>query len=125
MGLALGVAMTSASCGEQIELVVVNRSDTPIAFLPGMVVGPCSEVGYTDAQIKAAQDAYQVALDADDASWIPPGAVQFERGIAGQRIGAPKPQTLIISGALEPNVVDGNVAASQLPACGGPPIGIE
>jgi hypothetical protein len=125
IALAFGTAISSTSCAEQVEVVVFNRSDASIAFLPGMVVGPCAEGRYTERQIEAAQDAYMTAFMNDDESWIPAGARQFERGLVGRRIGAPEPQIVIISGTAEPAVFDGTVPAGQIPDCGGAPVGIE
>lgn len=103
----------------------MNQSDTAIAFLPGMVVGPCAEGRYTKQQIEAAQDEYMTAFMDDDGSWIPAGAKQFERGLVGRRIDAPTPQIVIISGKAEPAVFDGSVPGEEVPDCGGEPVGIE
>ena len=103
-------------------LVIVNRSDTTIALLPGMVIPPCSQVGYTEAHIDAAFEAFTGAY-LDDDSWIPPGAVRFTREFPPNREG--DPQTVIISGAEEPRVVDGAVPQEALVPCGGAPVGIS
>lgn len=126
MGAALLVlALVVGACGPAYALVVVNRSDTTIALLPGMIIPPCSQAGYTAAQIDAAQEAFTTAFMDDDDSWIPDGATQFTRGFEPQRIGAPDPQTVIVSGSAEPRVIDGSVPAEALPDCGGAPLGIS
>ena len=94
-------------------------------MLPGIVVPACSRSAYTKAQVSAAQDAFTTAFANGDQSWIPADAVQFTSGTPGQRIGAAKPQTIIVSGTAPISVVDGPVPDDALPACGGAPIGVN
>lgn len=113
---------TAAPQAPASPLVIVNRSDTTIAVLPGMVIPPCSQVGYTEDQIDAAFEAFTGAF-LDDDSWIPPGAVRFTREFPPHREG--DPQTVIVSGSENPRVVDGVVTEEALPDCGGAPLGIS
>jgi hypothetical protein len=121
----MGLVGLVSSCGTPDELVIVNRSDQTLAILPGIVVPPCSQAGYTASEIATAKDSFTKMFLDDDASWIPADAIQVTRGWAPQRIGAPDPQTVIISGSVDPRVIDGPVADNELPACGGAPLGVS
>jgi hypothetical protein len=120
----IGLIWLVASCGPAFELVIINRSDTPLALAPGVIIQGCSEAGLTAAEVeRASRELTQVMVSGDE-SWIPVGAMQLP-GPPGQRIGAPKPQTLVISGTVGPRVFDGPVPEQDLPPCGGAALGIE
>lgn len=119
------LAVLLGGCGPTHVLVLVNRSDSTIAFYPEVVVPACSSMGLSEEQLRVAKDAFLEALGNDDQSWIPAGAKQFTAGVAPRPLGAPDPQTVIVSGTDVPRSVDGVVLESELPACGGEPVGID
>jgi hypothetical protein len=123
--LAFAFAVAIGACSPSYALVIVNRSDTTIAVMPGMIIPSCSQAGFTAIQLRADQDALTSTLLDGDSSWVPEGAIQFDNAWEPQRIGAPDPQIVVISGIDMPRVFDGAAPADALPACGGTPVGIS
>ena len=123
-GLTL-VAASVAACGQGPDVVLVNRSAATLAFAPGIVVDPCASAAYQKTALAAAgKDLVErmMSLDEnDDFAWVPADAVFVEGGIPGQRIGAPKPMYLVISGAKLPYVENGSIPDGTLPPFGGEP----
>lgn len=112
-------------CGPTHALVLVNRSDTTIAFYPQVVVPACSSLSLSDDQLRVAKDALLEAIGNDDQSWIPAGAKEFRIGVAPRPLEAPDPQTIVVSGTEAPRSIDGFVMESELPDCGGEPVGVS
>lgn len=103
----------------------MNRSGRDVAFYPEVVVPSCSSLSLTGAQTEAGRQALDAWLhDPESPSWGPGNPVRFERGIVGRPIGAAKPTVIVVSSTAEPQVFDGFVP-SELPPCGGEPVGIE
>jgi hypothetical protein len=121
--VALAAVATGACSGTNDELLVINRSGRPIALWPGVTVGSCEQLAMTREQITAANERWSDAFIAGE-DWVPPGALQFTRGMGGAPIGAPDPMVVVISSEAEPQIAHGAVPP-DLPACGGDPVGIE
>ena len=122
--LALAVFLTLAACSPTSSgppvLIFHNRSDVPIALYPDVTVAPCSSVELDQRSIDLANDRLLSA----GSDWVPAGALRPGWGIQGQQIGSDQPVTVIVSGIMQPRFVDGRVPSSDLPACGGEPVGL-
>jgi hypothetical protein len=121
------MAFTTAGCGDgdpTIDIVLITRSDATLAFLPGIVVGPCAEGSYSESEIRAAGDERvrlsQNTISGDETAWVPAGAVVIE-GVPPMPIGAPRPENLVVSGVQKAYVSYGPLDRANLPACGGQP----
>ena len=125
MLVAVMVSAASTACGPERALVVVNRSDAPLAIWPGVVVEPCSSIELTREAVDAANERFDAAFDRGDFTWVPPGAVQYRRGISGAPIGAPKPLVLVVSGIADPTYTYGSIDTEAMPPCGGQPVGVN
>lgn len=121
----LALALVVGGCGSPDTLLIVNRSDATLALMPGMLIAPCSQAGYSATQVRAAQDALTAKSMDGDSSWIPVGAVVFDEGWAPQHTGAPDPQVVVVSGIAVPRVFDGAAPAAAMPPCGGAPVGVS
>ena len=124
--IAAVVGLAPIACTEAPEHVIVNRSGRTIAFAPGVVVPPCQSVELTRRQVSAARAEAKrwFREESDPLGWVPPDTVHFQRGVMGAPIGAPNPLSLVITSEAEPQVVHGFVP-TDLPPCGGEPMGID
>jgi hypothetical protein len=123
--LVLALASTVIACGQATaDYVLVNRSDSVLAFAPGIIVPPCSDSSYSESALRAAGDQlvelHMNDVEGDDEAWIPQGAAMVE-GIPPRRIGSASPMTFVISGS-EPAYVEYGAPSRPLPACGGQPV---
>jgi hypothetical protein len=125
--VTLGCGIAACSLGPAPAVLVFhNRSEAPIALYPDVTVPPCSTTELDEAAIERGKARFDAAFASTGVfdSWVPPGAVQYQSAIPGHRIGATEPLTVIVSGVAEPRFVEGWVPASELPVCGGEPVGI-
>lgn len=108
-------------------LVFHNRSDVPIALYPEVTIGPCSMTELDEAAIARGKARLEEAFasSGDFESWVPAGAIQFQSGVPVRRVGESDPITVVVSAVAQPRFVEGRVPASELPECGGQPLGIS
>ena|SRR5687768_16395583 len=125
VGLVLALGMAACSLAPPPAVLVIhNRSDAPIALYPEVTIPPCSTSELDEAAIARgkARLSEEFARNSDFVSWVPAGTVQLT-AVPPQRIGAPAPLTVIVSGVAQPRFVEGRVSTSELPDCGGQPVG--
>jgi hypothetical protein len=123
--MVVALASTVIACGQAAaDYALVNRSDSTLAFAPGIIVPPCSDSSYSESTLRAAGDQlvdlYMNDVEGDEEAWIPQGAVLVE-GIPPRRIGSASPMTFVISGS-EPAYVEFGAPSRPRPACGGQPV---
>ena len=97
-------ALATSTCGQSpADFVLVNRSDVPLAFAPGIIVAPCSEASYDESTLRAAGDKLVELnlndIDGDEETWIPDGAINVD-GVPPRRIGSPSPMHFVIGSWL-------------------------
>ena len=127
--ISLGLALAATACSivpSPAVLVFHNRSDVPIALYPDVIIAPCSTAELDSAAIDQGKARFDEAFMSDEGfdAWVPAGAVRFQVGIQGRRIGATEPLTVVVS-ALPLRVEDRRLAPAELPDCGGEPVGIQ
>lgn len=119
-----GVAACSPTASP--VLVIVNRSDATLALYPTAIVRPCTTLELDQKAIDAGKNALDQAMasDADPYAWVPAGDLQFGQDIPPRRANATEPMTVVVSS--QPfRAVEGRVPTSDLPPCGGSPVGIS
>jgi hypothetical protein len=99
-----------------------NRSDTALAIAPDLLIPACGSVSTTPLAYEASRT--RGAKQMMDDTWaIPPGA-GFWNGVVFAGDPIQDDLTVVISSAHPPAVREGIVAATDLPACGGAPVGV-
>jgi hypothetical protein len=133
LALAVCLALAAGACSVlpgPTVLVFDNRSAVPVALYPDAIVGPCSTMEFDRAAIDHGKAALDAAFRKDGTdgtfdSWVPAGAVHYQAGIPGRRIGATEPTTVVVSALPLRVEVAARVPEAQLPPCGGDPVGIQ
>lgn len=125
----LVLALATSACSilpSPAVLVFHNRSDARIALYPDVIIEPCSTMEFDGAAIDQGKARSVEAVVSDEGfdAWVPAGAVQFQAGIPGRRIGATEPLTVVVS-ALPIRIEEHRLAPAELPDCGGDPVGIQ
>lgn len=135
--LILGAAFVPAACAPystepsasplaEVVLVFHNRSATQIALYPGVVIEPCSTMVFDRSAVDRGNLRLQEEFLRTGTSdgWVPRGAALFAAGIPGRPDGAAAPMSVVASS--QPLQVGlGSIDPSELPPCGGMPLGID
>jgi hypothetical protein len=100
----------------------VNRTEDRIALLPGVILEPCSDAGFSRNFIEEA--ARERLAARGNTSWIPRDAAEYQMAMFARPLPTSPHLTIVITSA-GPQTYDGAVPATELPACSGhaPPFG--
>jgi hypothetical protein len=111
-----------AGCASAPDVVILNRTNVALSVAPGVLVPPCTAIGFTRAELESAGDELLKRVVKADYSWIPEGAVLLEGGIPGDPFGAAKPMNVIVSAEAPPEIAYGPIEEADLPDCSGTPV---
>lgn len=129
LALAICAAETVApeeSSPSAVVLEFHNRSAMSIALYPTAIVEACSSMVFDQRAVALGKARLQeefLRTGSFDA-WVPPGAVRYSAGIPGRPIDATEPMTVVVS-SKPLKVALGSIRPSDLPPCGGAPVGVD
>jgi hypothetical protein len=108
--------LLATACAPALSLSYVNRTTSRIAFLPGIVVEPCSTSTFSAEELARGREAQEADFLNED--WIPAGAVRYNGPMLAIDDSLAGPVSIVITQdgiAWEMGMVDD----AALPACAG------